>query len=88
MLSRLNPRPLGDYGNGIRLDSSAAPSERLTWLAPPVEGKELTFLPTNERWLRACLEASCLQLPRFFASANQIIFDRAPGVASNAPPAA
>src|SRR6516225_6992309 len=38
--------------------------------------------------LRACLEGSCLQLPRFFANANQMIFYRAPGVAGNAPPAA
>jgi hypothetical protein len=31
-------------------------------------------LPRNVRWLRACLEGSCLQLPRFFANANEIIF--------------
>ena len=29
-----------DSGNGTPLDSSAAPSERLTWLVPSVEGKE------------------------------------------------
>ena len=57
----------------------ALPQSPLTWLAPPVEGKELKFRPENERWLRACLEGSCLQLPRSFANANQIIFYRASG---------
>jgi len=58
--------------------------ENIVMIIKPKE--ELKFLPRNVRWLRACLEGSCLQLPRFFANANQIIFCRAPGVASNAPP--
>ena len=37
-----------------------------------------SVLPRNERWLRAYLEGSCSQLPRFFANANQTILYRAP----------